>query len=57
MEGEYIDPGYLLLEPGRCIRHHINVMNAAHLRSELAEQPAVCIVGRFLITLRVACHR
>ena len=55
LEREYVDPGYLLLERGRCLRHHLNALNEAHMRTELTEQPVVCIVGmtNYVIVLRL----
>ena len=41
---EPLDPGRMHLEPGRCVQHHLSVMNDAHLRTAIEEAPLVCIV-------------
>ena len=32
------------LEPGRCLQHHLSILNDAHIRSDVTQPPVVCVV-------------
>ena len=41
---EPLDPGIMNLEPGRCLQHHLSILNDAHVRSDVTQPPVVCVV-------------
>ena len=51
-EDEYVDPGSILLEPGRCVHNHIVGLTKAHLKEYLPTPPS-CIKRNVFLSLYV----